>query len=169
MSDDDTQPAPASGHSKRDRVFLVVVDDSPERAVALKYASLRAAKSGGRVTLLRVVEPVEQSEWAGIGSMMREERHEEAEALLTGLAAQVRDLTGGLPMLVIREGKVADELLALLDEDPRISILILAAAADAKNPGPLITALTGRLAGRMTVPMTIVPGGMADEELDRVT
>lgn len=155
--------------ARRDRVFLVVVDDSPERAVALRYACLRAARGGGRVTLLRVVEPVEQSEWAGIGSLMQAERREEAEALLAGLAAQVKEATGGLPMLVIREGRVADELLALLEEDPRISILVLATAAGGKGPGPLITALTGRLAGRLSVPMTIVPGQMTEAELDRVT
>ncbi|MCU0886615.1 MAG: universal stress protein [Rubritepida sp.] len=162
-------PEQAAEQARRDRVFLVVVDDSAERAVALRYASLRAAKSGGRVALLRVVEPVEQVEWAGIGTMMQQERREEAEALLSGLAAQVRDITGGLPMLILREGRVADELLALLDEDPRISILVLASAIGAKGPGPLITALTGRLAGRLTVPMTIVPGGMSEQELDRVT
>jgi nucleotide-binding universal stress UspA family protein len=159
----------AAERARRDRVFLVVVDDSPERAVALRYAALRAAKSGGRVALLRVIEPVEQSEWAGIGAMMAEEQREEAEAMLSGLAAQVREITGGLPILITREGKVAEELLALLEEDPRISILVLATAANAKGPGPLVTALTGRLAARMTVPMTVVPGGMSDAELDRVT
>jgi len=162
-------PEAAAERARRDRVFLVVVDDSPERAVALKYACLRAAKSGGRVALLRVLEPVEQSEWAGIGAMMAEERREEAEGLLSGLAAQVREITGGLPILITREGNVADELLALLDEDPRISILVLATAPSAKGPGPLVTALTGRLAGRMSVPMTLVPGAMAEAELDRVT
>jgi nucleotide-binding universal stress UspA family protein len=146
-----------------------VVDDSPERAVALRYAALRAAKSGGRVALLRVVEPVEQAEWAGIGALMAQERLEEAESMLAGLAAQVKEITGGLPMLITREGKTADQLLALLAEDPRISILVLAAAADSKGPGPLIQALTGRLASKMTVPMTVVPGTMSDAELDRVT
>jgi len=159
----------AAERARRDRVFLVVVDDSPERAVALKYACLRAAKSGGRVALLRVLEPVEQSEWANIGAMMAEERREEAEGLLSGLAAQVREITGGLPILVTREGNVADELLALLEEDPRISILVLATAPSTKGPGPLVTALTGRLAGRMSVPMTLVPGAMSEAELDRVT
>lgn len=159
----------AAERARRDRVFLVVVDDSVERAVALKYACMRAAKSGGRVALLRVIEPVEQSEWAGIGAMMAEERREEAEAMLAGLAVQVKDITGGLPILITREGNVADELMALLEEDPRISILVLATAAGTKGPGPLVTALTGRLAGRMTVPMTLVPGSMSDAELDRVT
>jgi nucleotide-binding universal stress UspA family protein len=155
--------------ARRDRVFLVVVDDTPERAVALRYASLRAARSGGRVALLRVVEPVEQAEWAGIGAMMQQERREEAEAMLAGLAAQVKDITGGLPMLIIREGGTAEQLLALLDEDPRISILVLATSISARGPGPLITALTGKMAGRLSVPMTIVPGGMSEQELERVT
>lgn len=163
------EAAAAASAEKRDRVFLVVVDDSPERAVALKYACLRARKGGGRVALLRVIEPVGLVEWAGVGAMMREEKTEEAEKLLSGLAAQVTEITGSIPMLIIREGEARDELLALLEEDPRISILVLASAIGGGGPGPLIAALTGRYAGRLTVPMTIVPGAMDDKELDRVT
>ena len=66
----------ADTKAKRDRVFLVVVDDSPERGVALRYACLRARKGGGRVALLRVVEPAGMVEWAGVGAMMAEERRE---------------------------------------------------------------------------------------------
>jgi len=154
--------------TKRDRVFLVVVDDSAEREVALKYACLRARNGGGRVALLRVVEPVELVEWAGVGAMMAEERRDDAEKLLSGLGAQVQEITGGLPILLIREGDPRDELLALLEEDPRISILILASAPSG-GPGPLISALTGRYAARVRVPVTIVPGGLDDKELERVT
>ena len=164
-----SEEAEKAAASRRDRVFLVVVDDSPERAVALKYACLRARKGGGRVALLRVVEPVGLVEWAGVGVMMQEERREEAEKLLSGLAAQVNEITGSLPILTIREGQPRDELLALLEEDPRISILVLASAAAGSGPGPLITALTGRYGSRLRVPMTIVPGGLGDEELERVT
>jgi nucleotide-binding universal stress UspA family protein len=164
-----TDAAAASAARDRDRVFLVVVDDSPERDVALKYACLRARKSGGRVALLRVIEEADQTEWAGVGALLQEEGREEAERLLSGLAAQVNEITGGLPILLIREGDPRDELLALIAEDPRISILILAAAAEGSGPGPLIAALTGRYAGRVTVPMTIVPGGLSDDALERVT
>ncbi len=155
--------------ARRDRVFLVVVDDSEEREVALKYASLRARNGGGRVALLRVIELEGMIEWAGVGAMMAEERREEAEKLLSGLGAQVQEITGSLPILVIREGDPRDELLALLEEDPRISILVLASAAAGSGPGPLITALTGRYASRVRVPLTIVPGGLDDRELERVT
>ena len=159
----------AAAPEKRDRVFLVVVDDSAEREVALKYACLRARKGGGRVALLRVIEPMELVEWAGVGVMMQEEKREEAERLLSGLGAQVQEITGGLPILLIREGEPRDELLALLEEDPRISILVLASAATGSGPGPLITALTGRYAHKLRVPMTVVPGALDEKELERVT
>lgn len=163
------EAAAAKTAEKRDRIFLVVVDDSPERAVALRYACLRARKGGGRVALLRVIEPVGLVEWAGVGAMMQEERREEAEKMLGGLAAEVKEITGGFPILIIREGEARDELLKLLEEDPRISILVLAMAPGGSGPGPLISALTGRYASRLTVPMTLVPGMLEEKELDRVT
>ncbi len=163
------ESAAAASAAKRDRIFLVVVDDSPERAVALRYACLRARKGGGRVALLRVIEPVGLVEWAGVGAMMQEERREEAEKMLSGLAAEVNEITGGFPILIIREGDARDELLKLLEEDPRISILVLAMAPGSGGPGPLITALTGRFAHRLSVPVTLVPGALDEKELDRVT
>jgi nucleotide-binding universal stress UspA family protein len=159
----------AAAQARRDRVFLVVVDDSPERRVALRYACLRARKSGGRVALLRVIEPAGQVEWAGVGALLAEERRAEAEKLLSGLAAEVNELTGGIPILLIREGDPRDELIALLAEEKRISILVLAAAVGGSGPGPLISALAGRFAHKLAIPMTIVPGGMSEEELERVT
>jgi nucleotide-binding universal stress UspA family protein len=155
--------------ARRDRVFLVVVDDSPERHTALRYACLRAKHGGGRLALLRVIEPEGTVEWAGVGAMLQEERREDAEKLLSGLAAEVQEITGGLPILLIREGDPRDELLALLDEDPRISILVLAAAAAGSGPGPLIAALTGRHGARLHVPMTIVPAGLSEDDMQRVT
>lgn len=155
--------------TRRDRVFLVVVDDSPERHVALRYACLRARNGGGRVALLRVVEPAGTVEWAGVGAMLQEERREDAEKLLSALAAEVQEITAGLPILLIREGDARDELLALLEEDPRMSILILASSDSSGGPGPLIAALTGRYAPQLRVPMTIVPGTLDEAELQRVT
>jgi hypothetical protein len=119
--------------------------------------------------LLRVLEPVELVEWAGVGVMMQEERRAEAERLLAGLASQVSEITGGMPILIIREGEAREELLAFIEEDPRISILVLAMATGSGGPGPLISALTGRHASRLKIPMALVPGGMTEQELDRVT
>lgn len=155
MSDPSTQP----------RIFLVVVDDSEEMRVALRYAALRARHTGGRVALLYVIEPSDMQQWMAVENLMREEKREEAEALLQKLSGEVSDLCGTLPIVYIREGRRRDELLALLDEEPGISILVLAAGTGPEGPGPLVTHLVGKMSGRMRVPITVVPGSLADEQI----
>lgn len=151
------------------RVFLVVVDQTPELKVALRYACRRARHSRGRVAMLYVTEPVEASEWVGVGELMREERRQEAETKLQELSAMVREQSGEMPMLHVREGDAREELLKLLEEEPSVSVLVLGASTTGKGPGPLITALTGKYAGNLRVPLTIVPGSLADEEVDAIT
>src|SRR5580700_718098 len=108
MSDDPVIP----------RIFLVVVDESEEMRVALRYAALRAKHTGGRVALLYVIEPSDLQQWMAVETLMREERREEAEAVLQRLASEVAELSGSMPVIYIREGRRRDELLALIDEEP---------------------------------------------------
>jgi len=150
------------------RVFLVVVDQSAELKLALRFAARRARATGGRVAMLYVTEPAE-AEWLGVGDIMREERRAEAEQRLQELSTQVQTLSGEMPILYVREGNVRDELLKLVDEEPSISILVLAADAGAGGPGPLVTALTGKFAGKLHIPLTIVPGSLSEEEVDAIT
>src|ERR1700757_5312753 len=138
-----TPSAPATGNPKpQERVFLVVVDESEELSVALRYAARRAQHTGGRVALLYVIEPSDLQQWMAVETLMREERREEAEAVLQRLATEVAELSGSMPVIYIREGRRRDELLALIDEEPSISILVLAASAGSQGPRPVLTALT---------------------------
>jgi nucleotide-binding universal stress UspA family protein len=150
----------------QERVFLVVVDESEELKVALRYAARRAQHTGGRVALLYVIEPTELQHWGAVESLMKEERREEAEALLQKLAAEVTQIAGTMPIIYIREGRRRDELLAMIDEEKSISILVLAASTGSEGPGPLISALTGKLASKLRIPITIVPGNLTDAQLD---
>ncbi len=162
----DETPAPAD---TSDRVFLVVVDETEEMKVALRFACLRARRTGGRVALLYVIEPAEFQHWMAVGDLMREEARSEGEQLLQRLAAQVNELVGTIPVLYVREGKVRDELFKLLDEEPRISILVLGANTGSRGPGPLVSALTGKMIGKLRVPITVVPGNLHDDEIDHVS
>jgi nucleotide-binding universal stress UspA family protein len=150
------------------RTFLVVVDESVEMPVALYYASRRAQRSGGRVALLRVVPQEENHALMSVQALMREEGRQEAEALLQRLAGTVTEETGITPVVYLREGSSRDELLALIDEDPTISILVLAAATGAEGPGPLVTYLAGKAAGKLRIPITIVPGSLTHEQIDAI-
>lgn len=151
------------------RVFLVVVDDSEELQTALHYAARRAAHTGGRIAMLYVIEPSELQHWVSIENLAREEQREEAEQLLQRLCEEIAPIAGTMPIVYIREGPRRDELLALIAEEPSISILVLAAGTGPEGPGPLITYLTGKPAARLRIPITIVPGGLTLEQLDAVS
>ncbi len=152
-----------------ERVFLIVVDDTAEMTVALRFASRRARNTGGRVALLHVVESTDFQHWMAVGDLMRDEARNEGEQLLQKLAGQVNELTGTLPVLFVREGNRRDQLLQLIDEEPGISILVLGASLDKRGPGPLIQALTSKFVGRLRVPVTIVPGNLSEEDIDSIT
>lgn len=170
MSDAAIPPsASAAAAPPAERVFLVVVDNSEEHKVALRYAAMRAKRTGGRVALLYVIAPTDFQAFGSVETLMREEQRQEAETVLQGLSAEVQDLCGKTPVFHIREGDVAGELLALIDEDKGISVLVLAAAARGKTPGPLISALAGKMWTKLHIPMTIVPGDLSHQEIDRLS
>src|SRR5258708_32586340 len=100
------EPDPQSaGHAPPERVFLVVVDESEELKVALRYAARRAQHTGGRVALLFVIEPSDLQQWAAVETLMREEQREKAEALLQRLAAEVARVAGPRPRSFTRSGR----------------------------------------------------------------
>jgi nucleotide-binding universal stress UspA family protein len=150
------------------RVFLVVVDDTPELKLAIRYACLRAKKTGGRVAMLHVTQPEDMQEWIGISRMMRDEARQQAEALMQKMAAEVQKLSGAMPVLYFREGDRRDEVMKLVAEEPSISILVLGAATGPKGPGPLVQALTSKYVGKLRVPVTIVPGQLTNEDIDHI-
>lgn len=154
---------------RKERVFLVVVDDSEEMPIALHYACRRARNNGGRVALLYVSNPANFQHWAAVGDLMRQEAREEGEQLLQKLGAEVFEWAGSYPILYIREGDVREELVTLIDAEPSISVLVLAANAGSSGPGPIISYLLGKKARQCRVPITIVPGDLTDEELIEIT
>lgn len=150
------------------RKFMIVVDDTPECMNALRFAARRAAKTGGGVVMLYVIAPEEFQHWIGVGDIMRHEARENAEERLKNLADKVKDVAGVLPEFVIREGVARDEILAQISEDREIGVLVLGAGDSSEGPGPLVSSLAGRMSGALSVPVTVVPGGLTPEQIDAV-
>lgn len=169
MNDTTEMPAEEAAPTGEKRVFLVVVDDSEEMPVALHFACRRARRNDGRVALFHVSERADFQHWASVGDLMRQEAREEGEQLLQKLAAEVYELSGNYPVFYIREGDVREELVTLIEEEPSISILVLAASTGSGGPGPIISYLLGKKARQNRIPITIVPGNLSDEELLEIT
>jgi nucleotide-binding universal stress UspA family protein len=150
------------------RKFLVVLDDSRECLNAMRFAAMRAAHSGGGVAILSVIPPDEFNHWIGVGEVMREETRERIHAHFEVFAKWMRDRQNIDPELVIREGEPVPEILAQINEDPEIGVLVLGAGSDKKGPGPLISQMT-RASGSLPIPFTIVPGDLSKEKLEAIT
>src|SRR5258707_2464290 len=121
--------------SAQPRVFLVVVDETDERGVAVQSAARRAAHTGGRLALLHVIEPAEMQQWLAVEELARAERREAAQELLQRLCEGIAPIAGSMPMVYIREGRRPDELLALISGEPTNSILVLGARHGPGGPG----------------------------------
>ncbi len=146
---------------------MVVVDETPECAQAMRFAARRAEKTGGLVTMLYVIPPEEFQHWMGVAEVMRAEAREKAEARLADLAEELRALTGITPEFAIREGKPAEQVLQQIETDPDIAVLVLGAGEE-EGPGPLVTQMVQKMAGGLPIPVTIVPGGLTMEQIDSV-
>ncbi|MDA8635470.1 universal stress protein [Rhodobacteraceae bacterium] len=150
------------------RKFLLILDDSHECLNAMRFAAMRAARSGGGVEVLAVIPPEEFNHWIGVSDIMRSEARERIEVHFEVFAKWMRDRQGIDPELVIREGEPIQEILAQVKDDPEIGVLVLGAGTDKKGPGPLVTQLT-KNAGSLPIPMTIVPGDLSKERLEAIT
>jgi nucleotide-binding universal stress UspA family protein len=164
-----TGVSPASaGKQSRRRKFLVIVDRSPEHRKALRYAARRAQHTGGLVSLLTVLTPGEFQHWRSVEDAMREEALDEAERLLYEAARTVNDVAGLYPELIVREGKSRDVVMALLKEDPDIMVLVLASGTGREGPGPLVSLVAQQAQLAYPIPVTIVPGGLSDGDIDEL-
>ncbi len=145
--------------------YLVCVDSSAHARVAVRFACLRARHTNGHVVLLTAIEPAEFEHWMAVRNVMLEEKRDEAEHLLQDLAAEVNEWAGLMPELMVREGHIGDEILAAVEEDPMISFLVVGAAPPPARRGKLISWLASQLAGRLSIPLVIVPGDLTDQKL----
>ncbi|MBS0564103.1 MAG: universal stress protein [Proteobacteria bacterium] len=150
------------------RKFLVVLDDTRECLNAMRFAALRAAHTGGGVTILSIISPEDVQHFVGVADLMRQEARERIEAHFEVFAKWMRDRQGISPELVIREGEPVGEILSLIRDDPEIGVLVLGAGTDKSGPGPLVTQMS-RSSGNLPIPITIVPGDISKERLESIT
>lgn len=150
------------------RKFMVILDDSRECLNAMRFAAMRAARTGGGVEVLAIIPPEEFNHWIGVGDIMREEARERIEVHFEVFAKWMRDRQGVEPELVIREGEAVPEILAQVRDDPEVGVLVLGAGTGSGGPGPLVSQLT-KSAGTLPIPLTIVPGDLSKERIEAIT
>lgn len=148
------------------RSYLVVLDGSAEAPAALRFAAMRAARTGGAVEVLALVEQAEFSIIGAVQAAMEEEAKLRAEAMVAQATGAIEETAGIKPAITVRQGDPVKAVSAMLAERTDIAILVLAAG---EKPGPLMAHFCGAGASGLPCPLVIVPAGLSDEALDRLT
>ncbi|CAH0355946.1 universal stress protein [soil metagenome] len=150
------------------RTYLVVVDETPEAEVALRFAARRAAKTGGAVQILALIPPTEFVQWGGVQATIEEEARQRAEALVMGAAGTLMQESGIRPTITVKQGEPVALVRKTLDENDGIAALVLGAAATGA-PGPLVTHFAGSEAGSLPCPIMVIPGSLDRDAVDRLS
>jgi nucleotide-binding universal stress UspA family protein len=149
------------------RIYLTVIDDTPEAESALRFAARRAVKTGGGVEILALLPPQEFIAFGGVQATIEDEQRRRAEGLVARAAGTLLEESGLRPSITVRSGDGAKVIREMIAENPQIAALVLGAEASG-GPGALVTHFAAE-AGTLTVPLMIVPGGLDNDAIDRLS
>ena len=156
------------GDEGRTRTYLVVIDDSPEARVALRFAARRAAKTGGQIEVLAVIEPQDFVQWGGVQAAMEEEQKLRIEGIVSSSVGEMMDESGLKASIVVRQGEPVKVVREFIGSREEVAALVLGAAPSG-HPGPLVADFTGADAGQLPCPVMIIPGSLTDERLEQLS
>ena len=124
-----------------------------------------------KIIIATFIEPVDVLTTKGVTEIMQNEAREDAEKTIQKAALIVKESTGIIPVLQIREGEIMKELKAVIDEEKNINVLVLAANVDEidQNPGPIINSLFTKELSNLRVPVMIVPGNFSKDHIALIT
>lgn len=149
------------------RKILVIIDHTQECRRAVSFAAQHAKNTERTLVLLSVIDNSEFQHFLGVNEIMRTEATQNAFMTLQQIADEIRATKTIEAEKIVREGKKIDEILKLIDEDQDIAIIVLAASGSTEGPGPLVQSIANR-GGTFSIPVTIIPSGLADEDIETV-
>ena len=108
------------------RYILVVADDSPEMEIALEYACARSKKTSRKIIIATFIEPLDVLTTQGVTEIMKNEARDEAEKLLQRAASYVKDKTGEMPALAVRDSNtIINSLVSQEITNIRVPVMIV--------------------------------------------
>ncbi len=147
--------------------YLVCVNDKEHSETVLRYACVRAKVTGSAVQMINVIDPVEHHTLFSVADVIQEDRKKEARKLLRDLAAKAEEWTEIKPTTTLREGGLADEIIAAIEKDSSINLLLLGVSASGAK-GKLLPQLTAAIGDCYHIPLTIVPGNLTEQEIEEL-
>lgn len=148
--------------------YLVCVNDDHYSEVALHFTCNLAKKNNGSIILLHVIEPSDFQSLGAIADKMRQEKYADSQKLLNELAGKANKWSGIIPMVEVREGLIEDEIIATVEKDPSIKMLITGTSQEGSKKSKIIPVLVSAIGSKLPIPMLIVPGNITNEQMEEV-
>jgi len=148
------------------RVYLVVMDETNEARVALRFASRRALANNGIVHILSLVPKQAFSAFGAVQATIEQEARDRAEVLASSAAGSLFTESGKMPTISVKVGASQAVIKEYLAEHPEVTALVLGASGDG-TPNPLVTHFSGH-AGTLPCMLYIVPGSFSADDIDRL-
>jgi nucleotide-binding universal stress UspA family protein len=156
------------GDPIKPRTYLVVIDDSEEARVALRFAARRAAKTGGRIEVLAVIEHQDFVQWGGVQAAIEEEQRLRIEGVVSASVGEILNEAGIEAKIIVQEGEPVKTVRDYIGTREEVAALVLGAAPSG-DPGPLVADFCGNDAGRLPCPVMLIPGSISDERLEQLS
>ena len=156
------------GDSEAKRTYLVVIDDSAEARVALRFAARRAAKTGGRVEVLGIVEAQDFVQFGGVQAAIEEEQRLRIEGVVSSAVGEILDETGVEAKIIVQQGEAVKTVRDYVGDREEVAALVLGAAPSG-DPGPLVSNFCGNDAGKLPCPVMLIPGSLSDQRLEQLS
>ena len=153
---------------KRRTKLLVCVDKTEHSRIAVRFACAKAKQHGSPIELIHVLDPSEYNSLFGVGEKMKQESWAAAEKLMNSMADEAQS-AGITPSCIIREGFVGEEVIKAAVNDADINMLIIGKAPQTAGKKDTISLLTSELAGKLMIPIMIVPGNLTDAQIEELS
>ena len=151
------------------RTYLVVIDDSAEARVALRFAARRAAKTNGRVEVLGIVEAQDFVQFGGVQAAIEEEQRLRIEGVVSAAIGEILDEFGVEANIIVRQGEPVKAVREYVGERRRDRRTGARRGAE-RQSGPAGRQFhAGTMPGKLPCPVMIIPGSLSDERLEQLS
>ena len=146
------------------RIYLVVMDETEEAKTALRFAALRAVKTGGSVHILALVPQQTFNAFGGVQATIEQEARERAEVMANSAAGNIFGEMGKMPVITVKPGPAVEVVRQYLVENEEVAALVLGVGLDG-GPGPLVSHFSAR-ANELPCPLYLIPGSLTRDRMD---
>ncbi len=147
--------------------ILVCIDITSASSITLRYACLKAKKTGFSVHILAVIESSYKS-MLFVSEAVGKDKRMQVEEHLSKLIEEVNKETGIIPTISIREGDISSEIIKAVKDDEDCAMVILGKSSTSLSDNTVLPIISRKIGNKVRVPVVIVPENMDEGYLKRL-